>query len=74
MVTARFLDEVRRNGRTELVAVNHWNKLLKGSLVRFVLATQADSCEELVEFEHPLGYVLRPDLADPTTATFVKPH
>ena len=62
VVSVRFLDAVRRGGRTELVTVNHWNKLLKGALVRHVLATQMADPEGLVEFDHPLGYRFTPDL------------
>jgi hypothetical protein len=36
--------------------VNHWNKLLKGALVRFVLATGADEPDALSKFRHPEGY------------------
>jgi len=36
--------------------VSHWNKLLKGALLRHVLATQLDDPEGLVEFDHPMGY------------------
>lgn len=48
-VTVRFLDG---QGRT----VSHWNKLLKGSLVRWLLAAQPAGPEALAAFEHPLGY------------------
>lgn len=64
VITARFLDEVERDGERRLVAVSHWNKLLKGALVRHVLAEQLDDPAGLEGFEHPEGYVLRPDLSD----------
>ncbi|MEO7429163.1 MAG: peroxide stress protein YaaA [Acidimicrobiales bacterium] len=48
-ITVRFLDE---SGRT----VSHWNKLLKGSLVRWLLAEQPSGVEALASFEHPLRY------------------
>ena len=48
-VTVRFLDA---EGRT----VSHWNKLLKGSLVRWLLAEQPPGPEALVDFRHPLGH------------------
>ncbi len=48
-VTVRFLD---REGRT----VSHWNKLLKGSLVRWILTERPAGPEALESFEHPLGY------------------
>jgi hypothetical protein len=52
-VTVRFVDA---EGRT----VNHWNKLLKGSLVRWLLTEQPAGPEALAGFEHPLGYRLDP--------------
>ena len=39
-------------GRT----VSHWNKLLKGSLVRWLLTEQPAGPEALDSFRHPLGY------------------
>lgn len=48
-VTVRFLD---RNGRT----VSHWNKLLKGALVRHLLTERPGGPEELAGWEHPSGY------------------
>jgi uncharacterized protein len=48
-VTVRFVDA---DGRT----VSHWNKLLKGSLVRWLLTEQPAGPEELPGFDHPLGY------------------
>lgn len=48
-VTVRFVD---REGRT----VSHWNKLLKGALVRWLLTAQPAGPEDLVHFDHPLGY------------------
>ena len=48
-VTVRFVD---RNGRT----VSHWNKLLKGALVRHLLTERPAGPEELVGWEHPSGY------------------
>ena len=50
-VTVRFVD---RRGAT----VNHWNKLLKGALVRWVLTERPGSAADLADFEHPLGYRL----------------
>lgn len=50
-----FLDERGRR-------VAHWNKLLKGSLVRLIVEHQPTSVEELIGFEHPEGYEL--DLKD----------
>lgn len=48
-VTVRFVDA---QGKT----ISHWNKLLKGSLVRWLVTTGATDTEALVEFEHPQGY------------------
>src|SRR3546814_18130338 len=48
-VTVRFLDD---EGRT----VSHWNKLLKGSLVRWLLTEQPAGPEDLSGFQHTLGY------------------
>lgn len=56
-VTVRFLDE---QGRT----VSHWNKLLKGALVRWLLTEAPEGPEDLAHFEHPLGYRFDPDASD----------
>ena len=48
-VTVRFVD---RNGRT----VSHWNKLLKGALVRHLLTERPAGPEDLAGWEHPSGY------------------
>lgn len=50
-VTVRFLD---RNGRT----VAHWNKLLKGSIVRWLAETGETDPLALADFDHPQGYRL----------------
>lgn len=75
VLRVRFLDDVARHGTRELVAVNHWNKLLKGSLVRHLLATQLTGPDGLEAFVHPQGYVYRPDLTESsgkgTTISFV---
>jgi cytoplasmic iron level regulating protein YaaA (DUF328/UPF0246 family) len=52
-ITATFLDG---NGRT----VSHWNKLLKGSIVRWLAETGATDPRALLDFEHPQGYRLDP--------------
>ncbi len=52
-VTVRFLDA---NGRT----VSHWNKLLKGSIVRWLAETGVTEPAELAGFEHPQGYRFDP--------------
>jgi len=61
-IKVRFVDDVEKGGERRLVAVSHWNKLLKGSLVRFVVNSQADNPEQLVDFRHPKGYVYKPSL------------
>lgn len=50
-VTVRFLDA---QGRT----VSHWNKLLKGSIVRWLVETGASDPAALATLEHPQGYAL----------------
>jgi cytoplasmic iron level regulating protein YaaA (DUF328/UPF0246 family) len=50
-VTVRFLDARGRR-------VSHWNKLLKGSLVRWLLTEQPEGPEAIEGFRHPLGYRL----------------
>jgi len=50
-VTVRFLDAAGR-------PISHWNKLLKGSLVRWLLVEQPEGPEQLDTFRHPLGYQL----------------
>ena len=64
VVSVRFLDEVRRGRRRDLITVSHWNKLLKGALVRHILAVQLTDVGGLADFEHPLGYRFEPDLTD----------
>ena len=54
----KFLE---RRSDGSLVAVAHWNKLLKGALVRWLLAHPSAGPEDLGEWDHPLGYRL--DLA-----------
>ena len=60
VVSVRFFDTVVRGGRTELVAVAHWNKLLKGALVAHVVAEQLTDPDGLADFDHPLGYRFDP--------------
>lgn len=61
-ITVRFLDDVPDGRGRKLVTVSHWNKLLKGALVRHILETQLDTPDGLADFDHPQGYVYRPDL------------
>ncbi len=62
-IRVRFLDDVERDGRRTLITVSHWNKLLKGALVRHLLEHRLDDPDGLAGFEHPEGYAYRPDLA-----------
>ncbi len=63
-VSVRFLDDVLRSGARQLVIVSHWNKLLKGALVRHVLANQLAEPDGLARFDHPLGYKYVSDLTE----------
>lgn len=53
-ITVRF---VTADGLT----VSHWNKLLKGALVRHLAATGLQDPAGLAAFAHPAGYRLDPD-------------
>jgi uncharacterized protein len=59
--TVQFLEE-RPDG--QLAAVSHWNKLLKGALVRHLLEHPATTPEGLADWEHPAGYRPAPDLTE----------
>ena len=61
-VTVTFLD---RDGRT----VSHWNKLLKGSIVRWLAETGERDPEALGGFDHPQGYRV-----DPASSDLTAPH
>jgi uncharacterized protein len=65
-VTVRFVDA---SGRT----VSHWNKLLKGAVVRWILTEGPAGPEGLVDFDHPAGYRFDPEASDlgPDLATVV---
>lgn len=55
--SVKFLDEgPKQKGERTFTTVNHWNKLLKGALVRYVLETGADDPKALTKFRHPEGY------------------
>jgi cytoplasmic iron level regulating protein YaaA (DUF328/UPF0246 family) len=79
VLSVRFLDERprRRGEERTFTSVSHWNKLLKGALVRHVLATGADEPEALRTFEHPQGYRYDPSLTehrkDRTLVMMVRP-
>jgi len=53
-ITVRF---VTADGQT----VSHWNKLLKGALVRHLAATGLEDPAGLASFQHPAGYALDVD-------------
>ena len=59
--TVRFLER-RPDG--SLRAVSHWNKLLKGALVRHLLEHPDCGPAELADWDHPLGYRLAPELTE----------
>jgi uncharacterized protein len=60
-ITVRFL-EPRRDG--SLSAVSHWNKYLKGALVRYLLANPGAGPAELSSWRHPSGFRLDPKLTE----------
>ncbi len=53
--TVRFLER-RPDG--SLSAVSHWNKFLKGALVRFLLAHPGAGPRDLKDWDHPSGFRL----------------
>jgi len=61
-IRVRFLDDVEKDGERTLVTVSHWNKLLKGALVRHIVEHGLDDPGALVGFDHPEGYVYDPRL------------
>ena len=71
--TVKFLE---RRADGSLVAVSHWNKLLKGALVRFLADHPGTTGRDLADWQHPLGYRLEPTRADEhgdlTVLTFVQ--
>lgn len=50
-ITIRFVDQ-------DDVVVAHWNKLLKGSIVRWLATSGARDAADLGAFDHPQGYRL----------------
>ena len=65
LLTVRFLDEAApAGGERRFTTVSHWNKLLKGALVRHVLATQLTDPDGLTGFTHPEGYTYDPSLTE----------
>ncbi len=57
----RFLE---RSADGSLTAVSHWNKFLKGALVRFLLAHPAAGPDDLAGWEHPAGFRYLPSLTE----------
>lgn len=68
-IRVRFLDDVIKNGEQTLMTVSHWNKLLKGALVRHVVEHELDDPDGLVDFDHPEGYRYDPSLTTTTGTT-----
>ena len=68
-IRVRFLDDVVKNGERTLVTVSHWNKLLKGALVRHVVEHGLDDPAGLGDFDHPEGYRYEPSLTETTGTT-----
>jgi cytoplasmic iron level regulating protein YaaA (DUF328/UPF0246 family) len=63
ILSVRFLDERPQvDGERRFSTVSHWNKLLKGALVRHVLDAQLTDPAGLEAFEHPQGYRYDPSL------------
>ena len=60
-ITVRFL-EPRADG--SLTAVSHWNKYLKGALVRYLLANPTAQAADLRTWKHPSGFCLDPSLTE----------
>jgi len=72
MFSVRFVDEgAPMRGARTFTTVSHWNKLLKGALVRFVLATGADEPAALSRFTHPEDYVYDPSLTEESKGSTV---
>jgi cytoplasmic iron level regulating protein YaaA (DUF328/UPF0246 family) len=70
--SVKFLDEgPQQRGERTFTTVNHWNKLLKGALVRYVLETGADDPKALTKFRHPEGYRYDKSLTDVTSSGIV---
>lgn len=59
--SVRFLE---RHPDGRLVAVSHWNKFLKGALVRHLLEHPHAGPSDLAEWEHPSGYRLDRDATE----------
>ena len=70
--SVRFLESGRDGS---LTVVSHRNKLLKGALVRFLLANPSADRDDLADWDHPMGFRYDPSLdaehAGITTLAFV---
>ncbi len=55
--SVRFLE---RRSDGSLTAVSHWNKYLKGALVRYLVGHPGAGPDELAGWDHPSGYRLDP--------------
>ena len=53
-----------RSADGSLTEVSHWNKFLKGALVRFLLACPAAGPDDLAGWEHPAGFRYLPSLTE----------
>ena len=56
-LSVTFLEPGRHGG---LVAVAHWNKALKGALVRHLVQHPGTTADDLAAWEHPAGFRLDP--------------
>jgi cytoplasmic iron level regulating protein YaaA (DUF328/UPF0246 family) len=66
--SVRFLER-RVDG--SLTAVSHWNKFLKGALVRFLIAHPDAGPKQLLRWNHPSGYRYEPALTEERTGSGV---
>lgn len=70
--SVKFLDEGPPvKGERSFTTVNHWNKLLKGALVRYIIETGADEPKALAKFRHPEGYRYDKSLTETTASGIV---
>jgi cytoplasmic iron level regulating protein YaaA (DUF328/UPF0246 family) len=63
VVTSAVFLEPNKSG--ELVAVNHWNKAHKGTLVRHLVQNPDLRPVDLLDWDHPGGFRLDPDSVEP---------
>jgi len=67
-ITVKFFER-RQDG--SLVAVSHWNKFLKGALVRQLLEHPETTPTSLESWQHPSGYRLDPALTEKRDAVML---